>query len=238
MSSVLVVLAVVAVIGLVVAIAVISYLVEKKRRQALGALAAARGWSWVERDDRWADAFDGAPFGLGHNRQARNILQGQHDGRPFVGFDYVYYTTETSTDSKGHTSRREVAHWYSVLGLQVGADVPTLEVTPEGLFSRAVGKLFNTDITFESEEFNRAFTVESPDRKFAYDMLHPRLMEYLLTVRHVAWKTMNGHILTIEQGKHSPDEIEPRVQVLDTILDMVPDFLRQQYGLPGSQEIR
>ena len=84
-------------------------LMEKKRREALGAMAAARGWSWVERDDRWADAFDGQPFGSGHNRQARNILQGQHDGRPFVGFDYVYYTTETSTDSASRYATNGVA---------------------------------------------------------------------------------------------------------------------------------
>jgi hypothetical protein len=237
-SSVLVVLGVVGLIGVVVTVAVVAYLMEKKRREALGALAAARGWSCVERDDRWGEAFDGRPFGTGHNRQARNILQGTHDGRPFVGFDYVYYTTETSTDSKGNTSHREVSHWYSVLGLQVGADVPSLEISPEGFFSRAVGKLLNNDIAFESEEFNRAFTVECADRKFAYDVLHPRLMEYLLTVRHVAWTTTNGYILTIESGKHSAEEIEPRVQVLDTILDMIPEFVRMQYGMPGSQELR
>jgi hypothetical protein len=237
-QSFLVVLLVMGVIGIIVLIAVLAYLAERKRKEALSALAASRGWTWVERDDRWCDSFTGAPFGLGHNRQARNILQGMHDGRPFVGFDYVYYTTETDRDSNGNTRRREVAHWYSVLGLQIGAQVPSLEVSPEGFFSRAIGKLFNNDITLESEEFNRAFTVSSPDRKFAYDMLHPRLMEYLLTVRDVAWKTSNGHLLTIESGRHAVEEIDHRVAVLDMILDMVPDFLRQQYGMPGTQEIR
>lgn len=234
MSSVLLVIGVIA---LVVLAGVGWYLYEKKRREALISLANANGWAIDERDDRWCSAFEGAPFNIGHNRKAKNVMSGQHDGRPFVGFDYVYYTTEWDTDSNGNRRKKEVAHWYSVLGLEIGASVPRLEVTPEGFFGRAVGKLLNNDIELESEEFNRAFTVSSPDRKFASDMLHPRLMEYLLTVRTVAWRTSNGWLLTIENGRHSADEIMPRVQVLDRILDMVPNFVRQQHGMPGTQEI-
>jgi hypothetical protein len=236
-SSALVVALIVAGIAVVVAIAVLGYLHEKKRREAMVALAGARGWVWTDRDDRWCDVFSGAPFGQGHNRQARHVMTGVHEGRGFVGFDYVYYTTETSTDSKGHTTRREVAHPYAVLGLQVGANVPRLSVSPEGFFGRTVGKLFGNDIELESEDFNRAFTVKAEDRKFAYDVLHPRLMEYLLTVRDVAWRTTEGHILTIRPGKHRPEEIDGRVAVIDRVLDAMPDFVRQQYGLPGSQEV-
>ena len=36
------------------------------------------------------------------------------------------------------------------------------------------------DIDFESDEFSRKFYVQSSDRKFAYDVLHPRMMEFLL----------------------------------------------------------
>ncbi len=223
-------------IAVMVLVAVLAFLAERRRRERLTAFAAARGWTLVRRDDRWCDTFDGAPFGTGHNRQAHNILQGQHDGRALVAFDYVYHTTESSTDSNGNHSSREVSHWYSVVGLQVGASVPALSVTPEGFFSRAIGKLLNRDIELESEEFNRAFTVTSPDRKFASDVLHPRAMEYLLTVRDLAWRTTNGSILTIESGRHEPAEIDHRVVVLDRILDLVPDFVRDQYGIPGRQE--
>jgi hypothetical protein len=231
------VLLVVGGIALVIAVGAVFWFVEKKRREALISLANSNGWTIDERDDRWTTSFEGSPFNIGHNRQARHVMSGHHDGRPFVGFDYVYYTTEWDTDSNGNRRRKEVAHWYSVLGLEIGTQVPRLEVTPEGFFGRAIGKLFNNDIELESEEFNRAFTVSSPDRKFAYDVLHPRLMEYLLTVRTVAWRTSNGWLLTVENGKHSADEIMPQVQVLDTILDMIPDFVREQRGIAGTQEI-
>ena len=109
------------------------------------------------------------------------MVTGTQDGRPFVAFDYVYYTTETSTDAQGHSSSREVSHTYGVVALTVGVAFPPLEVAPEGFVSRIVGRLTDHDIDLESEDFNRAFTVSCPDRKFASDILHPRMMEFLLS---------------------------------------------------------
>ena len=97
-------------LAFMVLVAVLGYRAAKKRREGFAALAAARGWSYAERDDRWCDTFQGSPFGNGHNRQAANILTGQYDGRSFVAFDYVYYTTETSTDSQGHSHTHEESH--------------------------------------------------------------------------------------------------------------------------------
>jgi hypothetical protein len=224
-SSALVVALIVAGIAVVVAIAVLGYLHEKKRREAMVALAGARGWVWTDRDDRWCDVFSGAPFGQGHNRQARHVMTGVHEGRGFVGFDYVYYTTETSTDSKGHTTRREVAHPYAVLGLQVGANVPRLSVSPEGFFGRTVGKLFGNDIELESEDFNRAFTVSCPDRKFASDVLHPQMMEYLLQHPRLGWRFEQDSMLVIARGRRIPAQIEATIQVMDAITDLVPEFV-------------
>src|SRR5665809_126291 len=153
MDSGLIIGIAVLVVVLFIVIAVMSAIAAQKRRAGIAALAAQRGWTYAERDDRWCDAFQDSPFGTGHNRKATNVLTGQFDGRPFVSFDYVYYTTETSTDSEGRTT------------------------TPEGMFGSLVGRLTNTDIELESEDFNRALTVNCPDRKFASDVLHPRMME-------------------------------------------------------------
>ena len=230
-SSLLAVLFVVG-LGVVVLVVVLGFLAEKKRREMLQRVAASRGWRYTRRDDAWADYFDGSPFGRGHNRQAHNILTGTHDGRDFVGFDYLYHTTETSTDAQGRTSSREVSHWFSVLALRTADGFPPLEVSPEGFFGRAIGKLTNRDIQLESEEFNRAFSVVSSDRRFAYDILHPRLMEQLLLTRDVGWKIQQGWILAVEPGRHDVTDIDRRLGVIDGVLDAVPDFVRQQYGLP------
>jgi hypothetical protein len=218
-------LAIAAVVLLFIGIAVASYLAAKKRREALAALAAQRGWQYAERDDRWCQAFDGAPFGLGHNRKATNVLTGQYDGRPFVCFDYVYYTTETSTDSQGHTTTHEQSHSFGVTGLDMGAAFPPLEVTPEGMIGRFIGRLTNRDIELESEDFNRAFTVTCPDRKFASDVLHPRMMEYLLTHRDQAFRFDHAWILNVDSGSAKIEEIEPRLAMVDGIVDQIPEFV-------------
>ena len=218
-------LAIAAFVLLVIGLAIAGYLAAKKRREALAAMAAQRGWQYAERDDRWCQAFDGAPFGLGHNRKATNVLSGQYDGRPFVCFDYVYYTTETSTDGQGHTTTHEESHNFGVTGLDMGASFPPLEVTPEGMIGRFIGRLTNRDIELESEDFNRAFTVTCPDRKFASDVLHPRMMEYLLTHRDQAFRFDHAWILNIDNGHAKIEEIEPRLAMVDGIVDQIPEFV-------------
>lgn len=214
-------------VGLVVvlAFAALGAYYAKKRRDEIRAYAATKGWAYAERDDRWCYHFDGQPFGQGHDLRARNVLTGQHDGRAFVAFDFVYHTTERTTDAKGHTTSREVSHDYSIVAVDTGVRFPRLQVTPEGFFMRFVGKLLNTDIELESEEFNRAFTVTCESRKFASDVLHPRMMETLLTFRDIGWGFNGTWILAYEEGQHSLPELERRLSALDAVLDGVPDFV-------------
>jgi hypothetical protein len=75
--------------------------------------------------------------------------------------------------------------------------------------------------------------VTSADRRFAYDILHPRLMERLLRTPDVGWKIEDGWILAVEDGRHDVTDIDRRLGVIDGVLDAVPDFVRQQHGLPA-----
>lgn len=58
---------------------------------------------------------------------------------------------------------------FSVCAVTLPRDRPLLEVHPESLGSRLAGHVKMTrNIDFESEDFNRAIVIRSPDRKFAY----------------------------------------------------------------------
>ena len=223
-SGPLVVLLVVGV-GLVVVAGILGYLNAKKRREAFAALAARQGWTYAARDDRWADEFEGAPFGRGHDRRAGNVLTGTDDKRTFVAFDFTYHTTETSTTAQGTTTSREVSHDFSVVAVDAGAPFPALEVTPEGFVKRFVGRLTGHDSELESEDFNRTFTVTCPDRKFASDVLHPRMMEYLLGHPDVAFQFQGHWLLAVRNGRLPVTEVRARLDELDTVLDQVPDFV-------------
>ena len=170
-------------LAIVLGVAILSYVQAKKRREAMLAFASSRGWTYAVAEPRLVGRFHGAPFGIGFGQRASNVIYGKHDGRDLVSFDYEYKTRSGSGKDETTTT-----HHYSVLGLSMGALLPSLTVDPEGFFDRVVGRLTGGDIDLESEDFNRAFTVSCPDRKFASDVLHPQMMEYLLQHPQLGWR--------------------------------------------------
>ena len=208
--------------------AVVGWYAAKKRREAMQRFAASRGWTYVTTDPGLVTRFDGAPFGRGFGRRAFNAIHGQHDGRPFVSFDYLY-----KTRSGSGKNRRTTTHRYSVLALSLGVRVPDLAVRPQSFVDKVVDVVVDNDIELESEEFNRTFTVTSPDRKFASDVLHPRLMEHLLRFPAMGWKTQGDSIVAVEHGQRSLGQIDATLVLLDGITDQVPEFVWEQ--LRGSR---
>ena len=87
------------VVVLMVLIVVTSYLSAKRRRESFTALAAQRGWTYAEQDDRWIDRFEGAPFGTGRDRRALNVFSGmrraQKEGR-WMGTAPIGYINKIS----------------------------------------------------------------------------------------------------------------------------------------------
>ena len=207
-------------LAVAVAVVVFSYLAAKKRREAMAAYAAGRGWRFEADQPLLVDRFTGPPFGLGFGQRAYNVLYGTHDGRDLVSFDYEY-KTQTSNGKQTTTH----VHRFSVLGLSMGIFMPPLSVDPENFLDRFVGRLTGNDIDLESEEFNRSFTVSCPDRKFASDVLHPQMMEYLLEHRQVGWRFEQDSMLMVAQGQRTPAQIDATIQVMDGITDRVPEFV-------------
>lgn len=198
----------------------LGYLAAKKRREAMAAYAASRGWSWVPEDDRVISLFSGMPFGVGHGRRALNVLRGAYDGRQMVAFDYEYKTTSGSGKS-----RRTTTHHYSVIAVGTGVILPELAVTPQNLFNGFFGRVTNRDIELESEAFNDAFVVTCPSRKFASDVVHPLMMELLMSRPAIAWRFERDAIVTVESGQHQPATIDATLAHLDAVLDAVPEFV-------------
>jgi hypothetical protein len=177
----------IAIIVLVIVGAWYSHQAQQKRIAELAQLAAAHAWQFDQsqdssHDDRYNNF---SIFNQGDDRYAYNTLRGdvQIAGRRWavqLG-DYHYRTTSTSTDSKGNKTTTHHHHQLSYLILDtpyLGA--PHLFVRREGFFDKLANFFGFSDINFESEEFSRRFRVKSPDKRFAYDVIHPRMMEFLL----------------------------------------------------------
>jgi len=218
------ILAFLVVFGLV---AYFSYLAKKKREEALRALARRLGCRFYPND----------PFGLsaryegrfptlqqGSKRYAYNVVDGKLDGRPMHLFDHHHETY--STDSKGNRTTHH--HHRTFVCLEHDADLGRIEVRPEHLLDK-VGAFFGfDDVDFESEEFSRKYMVKAEDRKLAYDVFHPKMIEYFLTLGNFK-VTTSGNLALFRRGssRMSIEEIESTLLGADGFLDRPPRYLRK-----------
>jgi hypothetical protein len=160
----------------------ISHVVAKQRRNALAALAAELGWSFDPSHDSSHDEqyshFE--IFRRGHSRSAYNTLSGHLaiDDRQYPAKmgDFTYRVTSGSGKNR---STRTYRFSYLIVHTPFGG-VPDLLIRQEGFFDKIAGAFGFDDIDFESAEFSRRFHVKSPDKRFAYDVCHPKMIEFLM----------------------------------------------------------
>ncbi|MBI5093427.1 MAG: hypothetical protein HZB26_13425 [Candidatus Hydrogenedentes bacterium] len=214
-----------AVIVLGIAAMVWNYLQEKKRREAFQFLAQKLGLRYAARDPSIEYRY-GYLHALqqGERRYAFNILQGAFQSHPVCTFDFHYETH--STDSKGR--RTTTHHYFSFFVLEQPLPFPELRIYPEGLLSK-LGQLVGfQDIDFESAEFSNAFVVKSDDKKFAYDICHQRMMEYLLAHRDISLEIKSQSVAMGFNNRLDPQAIPDRLQQLVDIRNLFPEYLYHQ----------
>ncbi len=198
-----------------------------KRKEALSAWARQLSLSFSPEkrrdfDDRFPEF---ACLRHGSNRYAHNIASGLFEGRHVLAFDYHY--TTTSTDSKGR--RTTTHHHFSAVILRANIPLQPLVIRPENFF-HSIGAFFGfDDIDFESAEFSRRFHVSAPNRRWAYDVLHARAMEYLLQQPRYTIEFDPQQVLIIQSGKRwDPVNFSEAIHTVDTLLDMLPGYVKQQ----------
>lgn len=217
------------VIALIVIAGVIySWLQTKKRREAMAAWAAQNGLSYSPGHDgsfqHSFPEFSLLKSGEG-DRYAYNIMAGTYRKRELRAFDYHYITT--STDDKGNRT----THHHNFSAIIVGAELPLkpLNIRPEGFFDK-IGAAFGfEDINFESAEFSRKYKVTAPDRKWAYDILHQRAIEFLLAQPKFSLAFGNRNLVMFwTAGCWEPAQFELAANTVGQLLDLIPVYVREQ----------
>jgi hypothetical protein len=208
-----------------VAVGVLLYVASeqaKKRRAAMLAWAGSRGWTLLGDASYLAGRWRGAPFGIGRGRRVTNAATGTFAGRPGITFDYQY----TTGSGKNRTT-----HHYHVMVLSMPAPLPHLQLTPEN-FGTTIAKVFGgEDIEFESEQFNQMWRVQSSVPRFAFDVVHPRLMERLLYPDARGPMRFEGaDLVSWRSGLQDPRWIDGRLALLNDVIDSIPDFVWRQVG--------
>lgn len=222
MVYVVVALVLVAIIG-----AYFAWQAEQKRKAELAALARRLGFRFdpahdKDHDDRYSQ-FE--VFRRGHSRVAYNTMSGQlellGDRCQALCGDFRYRVTSHNGKSSSTTTYR-----FSYLILHVPWRTPPLLIRPEGIFDKLKGVLGFDDIDFESDEFSRKFYVQSSDRKFAYDVLHPRMMEFLLAERPPMLDIEYGALCLSEgRGRWQPERFKSEIAFLGRFCELWPRHL-------------
>lgn len=221
------ILIMVAVLALAIVGGYYAWLSAKKRREALAALAARLGWTFdpsrdTHHDDEYAH-FE--IFRRGHSRQAYNTLQGtvEIEGHPFPAKmgDFLYKVTSSNgKTTTTHTYR------FSYLILHLPWAVPDLLIRREGIFDKLAGVIGFDDIDFESSEFSRRFLVKSPDKRFAYDVIEPRMMEFLLGASPPALDIENSRLCVADgRSSWSPEQFEAFLRLAGEFFSRWPDHV-------------
>jgi hypothetical protein len=209
--------------------AYLGWLHEKKRREELADLAAELGWRFdpsrdYSHDDQYS-CFE--VFRRGHSRCAYNTLSGTVEiaGRRYnaKAGDFTYKITRRDGKKTSTTT-----YTLSYLIVHMPWRTPALLIRREGLLDRIAGAFGFGDINFESSEFSRRFHVSSPDRKFAYDVIDPRMMEFLLS--------SNPPVIDIERGqcciidgtqRWRPEQFRLRLNWLSDFYGRWPEHLKR-----------
>ncbi len=190
----------------------------QKRRNQMASVATRLGLHFnPERNQRLPDEFRFLNrLAEGSDRYGLNVMSGSYNGQRVLLFDYHFVT--------GAGDNRRV-HDISFFMLFLPLPFPELTIAPEGFFGRLAVALGWSDINFESAEFSRVFQVKSRDKKFAYDVCHPGMMEFLLQNRDLNLE-IEGRVLALASERRlNPAEIVFNLTRLLQLRALMPKYL-------------
>ena len=210
-----------------VAIVVVGFYMSAQRRKELSAWAVTNGLSFSSGNDRGMENrfSDFDCLRQGHSRYAYNVMSGMwtepgDEARFSVcAFDYHY---ETGSGKNHHT--------YTFSAVVVASPIPLrpLFIRPEGFFDK-VSEFFGADdIDFESAEFSREFYVKSPDKRWAYDVIHQRMMEFLMGEPRFHIQFSTRHIMAWRSSTFSAAEFGSAVRLIRGMLERMPGYVVRQ----------
>jgi len=187
------------------------------RRKKLTAWAGSRGLSFESGHDRSFDErYAFRCLQQGRSRSAYNIMRGTIDGHALTAFDYRYVT------GSGKNRR---THTFSAVIVRSRVQLKPLRIRAENVFDKLADFFGAGDIDFESAEFSRAYHVKAPDKRWAYDVLHQRAIEFLLSRPRFSMEMGADEMIVWRNGTFSPERFEEAIEVGGGLLDRLPGYI-------------
>jgi hypothetical protein len=204
---------------LVPLIIIAAIILAAKRKKEWQLFASRHGLSFSRRDPfsthKSLRHFD--LFSHGHSRRAYNVCFGTIRGMNIRAFDYKY---TVGSGKNSHT------YYFTALIVRANMTFDRLFIRPERFFDKVAAAVGFDDVDFESAEFSRKFFVKAENKKFAYDVIHPRTMEFLLSCQTLNVET-NASNLLFHHGKKLPvPEVDALLDNAEQFISLIPQYLR------------
>lgn len=204
----------------------ISWYLGHKRREALAKLAGELGFRFDPGKDSSMGGYGRFDlFAQGRSRAGYNTLSGSVDiaGKRYeVSMGDYRYTT-------GSGKHKQTHHTSYLLASVPFPMVPDVDIRRESLFDKLAAAIGLDDIDFESAEFSSKYHVTSPHKRFAYDLVHPRMMEFLLRVDAPAVQIRDrGVLLTDGGGRWDVESFRRRLWWVREFFELWPPHLLEQ----------
>ncbi|WP_432558767.1 hypothetical protein [Granulicoccus sp. GXG6511] len=178
-------------------------------------------WTFRERDDALLHRVRHTTDGFDH--QARRVIFRIDGPLPFVALSHHWKTRHTRTNSKGETRTVILSHNEDLF--EITAPAGFLDLSINAWSMRGV-------IRFEGIRFNQDFKVRSPHPKFAHDVIHPRMMEFLEARRPPAFSIEGGRIRPVVA--HGVRNVANTLEFFEQFFARVPSFVWKDLGHPVS----
>ncbi len=190
----------------------------QQRAEGYRRFCAEHGWDYrPKRDRQLAKRFRFLDrLRAGHNRYADDHAWGEWQGYPAECFNFHYKTG--SGKNTQHPS-------LSVALVSLERRFPELRIHPESFFHKIGQAVGFGDIDFESVEFSKRFEVKGPDKKFAYDFCHTRMMEHLLAHPKTAIELEGRCFASFARGRLEAAGLPARLEALLELRRLMPEYL-------------
>lgn len=175
-------------------------------------------WIYRSRDD--AALSEVIHSSGGHSHRAEDVYRGRlGNGLPWVALEHHWKTTEHYTDSEGRSQTREVSHSERIMEITAPQNVPDFSVNQFSFLRKRS--------EFESIRFNQNISVRCKDPRFAHDVVHPRMMEFL-EATNPRFEIEHGRFRVGYRGTVS--DIDANVTFCAQFLARIPRFVWKNLG--------
>ncbi|CAL8974345.1 hypothetical protein CELL_01764 [Cellulomonas sp. T2.31MG-18] len=187
-------------------------------RRAVRGWAESRGWSTGAVPELFEDRWESPPFATTRS-QVLNLIS-RTDGR-----GTVFSMTYVIDDVPRH-----------VVTTTRPFDGPPVRLVPRTLLRAAVDAVGAQEISTEWADFNSRWSILSADPRHALAMVHPRVMERLMTVDDPTLEVLfeAGDVVVHRPGRIALSRVSPMAQLVVDLAELVPVYvLDDNPPLPG-----